>query len=444
MWTFIPTASCRCVPESRCSTSDLQQDFSPLASLPGLSATVSGTALLKPFSWRGWKTRAWSQPLFATILAISTNGGADALIGSWLDFLASLGPSPEDNKASETKGGSGRLSFGSFGTFDPDSCSWKMSQGLLWEEDSTSYSVRLPKSGSMRSGAISRQPALAQAIAASEFSSWPTVRACSGERSSGANRTEFYDAWPTPTAFDDNKAPEAHIAMKTRMGGNRTAITSLNVLSQCWPSPRSEAGESCGNHPGATDSLTGAITTWATPDATAGKRGNTGYSEKQLNRKEGTPSILNYDVLKWTSPFATDQANRGNRKRKNGHAGGGESNLADDVQQCPSPQARDHKSGAASEETASKNSRPLNEAVLSSLPDQTPTGSKSRNGSGRRLNPAFVCWLMGWPAWWTRTGLTSCDALETEWFHWQQQLQRALCLLGSSNGSLALNDLRVR
>jgi hypothetical protein len=155
------------------------------------------------------------------------------------------------------------------------------------------------------------------------------------------------------------------------------------------------------------------------------------------------------DISHWTSPVATDRANRGNRKRKNGHAGCGESNLADDVQQWPSPQARDHKSGAASEETASeetasKNSRPLNEAVLCSLPDQAPTGSTSRNGSGQRLNPAFVCWLMGWPAWWTRTELTNSAALETEWFHWQQQLQRALCLLGSSNGSLALNDLRVR
>lgn len=38
------------------------------------------------------------------------------------------------------------------------------------------------------------------------------------------------DFWPTPTAHDDNKTPEAHLAMKARMGGNRTAITSLQVL----------------------------------------------------------------------------------------------------------------------------------------------------------------------------------------------------------------------
>jgi hypothetical protein len=26
----------------------------------------------------------------------------------------------------------------------------------------------------------------------------------------------------------------------------------------------------------------------------------------------------------------------------------------------------------------------------------------------RRLNPAFACWLMGWPIWWTNPALTSC------------------------------------
>jgi hypothetical protein len=44
--------------------------------------------------------------------------------------------------------------------------------------------------------------------------------------------------WPTPVANDDNKTPEAHLAMKQRMGvrdgsgSNRTAITSLQVMSK--------------------------------------------------------------------------------------------------------------------------------------------------------------------------------------------------------------------
>jgi hypothetical protein len=44
--------------------------------------------------------------------------------------------------------------------------------------------------------------------------------------------------WPTPCANDDNKTPEAHLAMKKRMGerdgtgANRTAITSLQVMAK--------------------------------------------------------------------------------------------------------------------------------------------------------------------------------------------------------------------
>ncbi|HJQ56416.1 MAG TPA: hypothetical protein VJ890_05895 [Vineibacter sp.] len=45
--------------------------------------------------------------------------------------------------------------------------------------------------------------------------------------------------WPTPVANDDNKSVEAHLAMKARMGGNRTAITSLQVTAQLagWATP---------------------------------------------------------------------------------------------------------------------------------------------------------------------------------------------------------------
>ncbi len=49
--------------------------------------------------------------------------------------------------------------------------------------------------------------------------------------------------WPTPTAHDDNKSPEAHMAMKERMpGGPRRKPTSLQVMVKgiergMWPSP---------------------------------------------------------------------------------------------------------------------------------------------------------------------------------------------------------------
>jgi hypothetical protein len=59
--------------------------------------------------------------------------------------------------------------------------------------------------------------------------------------------------WPTPTANDDNKSVEAHLAMKQRMGerdgsnANRTAITSLNVKVKQWTTP--QAHDSSGGNP---------------------------------------------------------------------------------------------------------------------------------------------------------------------------------------------------
>lgn len=56
--------------------------------------------------------------------------------------------------------------------------------------------------------------------------------------------------WPTPVANDDNKSPEAHLAMKRRMGerdgsgANRTSITSLQVMAKyIGPARRTALGQ---------------------------------------------------------------------------------------------------------------------------------------------------------------------------------------------------------
>ena len=50
-----------------------------------------------------------------------------------------------------------------------------------------------------------------------------------------------------------------------------------------------------------------------------------------------------------------------------------------------------------------------------------PTGEQSQNTSGRRLNPAFVCWLMGAPWFWTRAEPISFGAREMQSFHFALQ-----------------------
>lgn len=109
-------------------------------------------------------------------------------------------------------------------------------------------------------------------------SSWPSPRPCSGERSSGANRTEFYRRWPTPLSSDS---------------------------------------KDCGGHRGKPDSLTSAIRVWQTPatdsfrtrgGARKGELGLEGQAREIGNKVAGGGSRL------WTTPTAHDSRSCGPKK----------------------------------------------------------------------------------------------------------------------------------
>jgi hypothetical protein len=73
--------------------------------------------------------------------------------------------------------------------------------------------------------------------------------------------------------------------------------------SSSWPTARQEDGESCGNHPGVVDSLTGAAKTWLTPhgmgnEDKTGKKGGAGGGEFALQANN------------WMSPSAGDSKGR--------------------------------------------------------------------------------------------------------------------------------------
>lgn len=132
---------------------------------------------------------------------------------------ASPYPSLDGAERKTTIAGFGLSSSGSFAYFDPDTSSWKTSQGSLLPEWET-FSEGWPRAGMTRSGIAYRLP--------------PSVP-----------RTSVTDSsyWPTPVAHDDGKTPEAHLAMKARMpGGPRKTITSLTVMvkavaRELWPTP---------------------------------------------------------------------------------------------------------------------------------------------------------------------------------------------------------------
>lgn len=182
------------------------------------------------------------------------------------------------------------------------------------------------------------------------------------------------------------------MAMKRRMpGGARNTITSLNVASKNWKTPhglsnqdhsgkmgaggeqatrwptaRSEDAECCGNHPGATDSLTGAAKQWHTPTKEDGKLDNVGLARY------------------------SDKGNTADKRLRN------------QARVWPTPQNKDYRSGVTGN-IAKKNSRPLCEVACQS---SLPARKISKRGGDcseitPRLNPLFVEHLMGFPLGWT-------------------------------------------
>ena len=112
--------------------------------------------------------------------------------------------------------------------------------------------------------------------------------------------------------------------------------------------------------------------------------------------------------------------------------GGGQvSSLRTDSANWSIPASRDYRSPDSAESQANRAGNEKRTQQLANqiehqfLPqDQEATGVKSRRTSTRRLNPAFVCWLMGWPWWWTRAEPISFAAEETEL--WRSNLRRRL------------------
>jgi hypothetical protein len=242
------------------------------------------------------------------------------------------------------------------------------------------------------------QAMLARRINASGSSSWPTCRANEGnggdyqKQADGSTQPTLTGAaamWSTPHASDpqmDRRSDESvmrwanraqagcELSIQVRLwqtpaadsfrsrGGDRKDEMGLDQQARRWPSPRSEDAESCCNHPQATDSLTGAVRQWATPNARDYKG-----SPTELTREDGKTRL--------------DQLDR----------------------------------QAENWETFS---RPV------PATDAGPVSSPNTPTLRRRLNPAFACWLMGLPWWWTRAEPISFAAQETA--SWHSALRRRL------------------
>ncbi len=204
------------------------------------------------------------------------------------------------------------------GSFDLDTSSLKTSQASLFTTDYEELLENWPDSGMWESGGVYELQSSAPVILESECSSSPN--------------------WPTPV--------KEQVRQSTRAPGTGGKILSEEAAN--WPTARAEDGESCGNHPGATDSLTGATKNWKTPQSRDEKNANLeGSGNYQRKLEAGWTIDLNDTAVNWKTPHGM-----GNRDAsgKLGGAGGGEFALQANQWQTPATDSFRSRGGARKDE----------------------------------------------------------------------------------------------
>ncbi len=164
-------------------------------------------------------------------------------------------------------------------------------------------------------------------------------------------------SWPTAQGTDDRN---------TSGGNGPEANPTLRTAALNWPSDRAEDSEACGNHTNATDSLNGAVDSWASP-ASRDYKGANGPAHLDRDRPH-EDQLPNQAVHLFALP----------------------------------------------QETTTDDGLSWLLAVWT-------------RPSCPRLSPGFQWWLMRWPH--PRCLLATCSAsAATEWTRWLSRMRSALCV----------------
>lgn len=361
MWLHLPISICS--QESPCSGKASKQDADTLASRLSASVMLRGKYMPQEFWQRVCKKGALPKHL---CIPMSKPSEAENSAVKWMRSLAGSHAKTSAWQASgpESKGQSrdSGLNFSaSFATFDPASSSWKTSQVSLITQLLDEYSETWPRQGSMRNGVVFRRRKLGRHISAKDGSVWPTTRSSSG----GGNRSGYPGA------------------------PYRPALAQV-VQDETWKTPHGMAGIDHTGKLGGGGEFAKQVTQWQTPATDSFRsRGGDRVDEQGLDQQ----------ARLWATPNAHDGRRPGSDATSTQGA-----NLKRDAEAWQTPQSRDFRSGLIEPETAAKHlgTRPLNEQVCSlQAPVTARPGQQCPPTLRPRLNPAFVCTLMGMPWYWT-------------------------------------------
>lgn len=280
MWLRIPTSHCSPATEDSTSPSD--------ALCQELAASVSWRGkLLRPQSWRlAWKMEGWRRRLSGLTFEPSQ---ANFSVAAWLDSLvgspartSALQGDKQESRESEAD--CSLRSSDSFASWSPSSgCFLRTSRQFSIFQQEQPFSENLPRSGSMRNGELFERPMLVDRTGESGRLCWPTARS------------------------QDSKHGEATDYEMSREEGLDLLHVKAERMMRMWPTARSEDSESCGNHPGAVDSLTGAARMWHTPKAHENAETSGTFVSRNADRGAHCFSGLGAQTAMWRTPAATEE-----------------------------------------------------------------------------------------------------------------------------------------
>lgn len=212
------------------------------------------------------------------------------------------------------------------------------------------------------------------------------------ERAILGNESSLLRNWHTPST-EDHKSDGPRALGRYGTPEMLTSDQRLRNQAMTWPTARREGGESAGNHPGATDSLTGATRNWMTPHGMHGTD-HTG--------KTGRGGEFAAQATQWQTPATDSFRSRGGDRKD-------EMGLDQQARFFPTPSASEVRQGYQRRPpgmASRQNQKSLTTIALDlsrQAPIQTsgPPSSESGPTSRRRLNPRFVEFLMGFPSGWT-------------------------------------------